>query len=114
MRGEGGGKTGRAAVFGSSSCGDSHVGYSFGSRTEARTQQLPGVLQRIASTHELMAYAVIALSFLSFLSVVIAVVGLYRADARHREALEIMKEIRSASDRVGYFLFRKLGPVELP
>jgi hypothetical protein len=77
-------------------------------------EQLPGILQRIASTNELMAYAVIALGFLSFLGVVVSVAGLYRADARHREALEIMKEIRSASDRLGYYLFRKLGPVELP
>lgn len=77
-------------------------------------EPLPAILQRLAVTSELLTYAVISLGFLSFLSLVIAVVGLYRADVRHREALEIMKEIRGASDRLGYYLFRKLGPVELP
>jgi len=95
-------------------CGGCHVGYARASHTEARVELLPGILQRLASTNELMAYAVIALGFLSFLSVVVSVVGLYRADMRHREALEILKEIRGASDRLGYYLFRKLGPVELP
>jgi len=26
----------------------------------------------------------------------------------------VLKEIRTASDRLGYHLFKKLGPVELP
>ncbi len=77
-------------------------------------EQLPAILERLASTNELMAYAVICLGFRSFLSLIVTVFGLYRADVRHGEALEVMKEIRGASDRLGYYLFKKLGPAELP
>ncbi len=81
---------------------------------KARTEKLPDILERIATTNELLAYAVIALGVLTFLSVVVVVFGVYRASLEHREATEVMKEIRAASDRLGYYLFRKLGPVELP
>jgi len=77
-------------------------------------EQIPGILQRLAATNELLGYALILLGFLSFMGVVVTVVGLYRAEARHREAVEVMKEIRGTSDRLGYYLFKKLGPVELP
>ncbi len=80
--------------------------------------QLPSILQRIASTNELMAYAVILLGVLTFLSLLVTVLGVYRATVQHRE---VMREIRSGSqaqleamNRLGYYLFRKLGPVELP
>ena len=95
-------------------------------------EQMASILQRIVAVNELMAYGIISLGVLTFLGLVISVLGVYRAtvhhhealqvmkeiqtsaDLHHREALEIMREIRSASDRLGYYLFRKLGPVELP
>jgi hypothetical protein len=77
-------------------------------------EQLPSILQRLASINELMVYALVGVAVLTFLSVVVTVVGIYRASVQHREAMEVMQEIRAASDRLGYYLFRKLGPVELP
>jgi hypothetical protein len=81
---------------------------------EQKMDQLPAILQRLISTNELMAYAVMFVGFLTFLGLVISVLGLYRASVQHREAIEVLKEIRGASDRLGYYLFRKLGPIELP
>jgi hypothetical protein len=88
-------------------------------------EQLPGILQRLAATNELMVYAMIALGVLTFLGLVMSILGIYRANVQHREALEVMKEIRAGADthhrealevmnRLGYYLFKKLGPVELP
>ena len=77
-------------------------------------EQLPSILQRLAFTSELLVYALICLGVLTFLGLLITAVGVYRAGQQHREALEVLKEIRSASDRLGYYLFKKLGPVELP
>ena len=77
-------------------------------------EQLPAILKMLAATNALLVYAVIALGVLTFVSLVVTVLGVYGTSVQHREALEVLKEIRTASDRLGYYLFKKLGPVELP
>jgi len=76
--------------------------------------QLPSILQRLASTNELMVYALLCLGVLTFLGLLMTTVGVYRANQHHREALEVLREILGASDRLGYYLFKKLGPIEIP
>jgi hypothetical protein len=88
-------------------------------------EELPVILKTLAATNELLVYAVTALGVLTFLSLVVTVLGVYRASVRHQETVQIIKEMRSTAElhhrealetmnRLGYYLFRKLAPVELP
>jgi ABC-type enterochelin transport system permease subunit len=70
-------------------------------------EQLPGILQRLEATNELMAYAVAFVGVLTFLGIVITGLTLYRSTVEHRK---IMRDIEG----VGHYLFKKMGPVELP
>jgi len=69
--------------------------------------QLIDVLQRIVAANELMTYGIILLGVLTFL-------GLLMTYAHHRTTLQVLEEMRRSSERQNYYLFRKLGPVELP
>jgi hypothetical protein len=80
--------------------------------------QLPAVLQRLAAINELMTYALIGLGVLTFVGVLSAVLGVYRATVNHRQTVELInanhRETVELMNRLGYYLFKKLGPVELP
>jgi hypothetical protein len=74
---------------------------------EDEMDQLPAILQRLVAINELTVYALIFLGLLTFLGLVVTVIGLYRTSVQHRETLQVL-------DRMGYYLFKKLGPAELP
>jgi hypothetical protein len=88
-------------------------------------EQLPSILQRLAAINELMVYALLTLGVLTFLGLVITVIGMYRATVHHHETVQIIKEMRASAEqqhretvetmnRLGYYLFLKLVPVQLP
>ena len=69
--------------------------------------QVVEVLQRVAATNELMAYGIVLVGVLTFL-------GLVMTYANHRATTQMFEEMRRSSERQNYYLFKKLGPVELP
>ena len=83
--------------------------------------EIAASFQRLVAVNELLTYAVVGIWITVFLSLIITAIGFYharieqrRAKEAHRRTMEIMQEMRRTADRSNYYLFRKLGPVELP
>jgi len=72
---------------------------------------LHDVLQRVAASNELMFYGILFLAFLTFLAIAITAVSFY---AHHRTTTQVLAEMKRSTERSNYYLFKKLGPVDLP
>jgi len=75
---------------------------------------LDEVLHRLAAANELTTYVVAFVGLLTFLGLVMTTIAIYLAYVDRRAIMRMLEEARLSAERQNYYLFNKLGPVDLP